>query len=175
VTDLLDQLGDWSQIKHEILDKYGRAYTTIVTQQPIIKKVLYLDAYAGSGFGVDRETGAQLQGSATRALAVVPPFHELQFVEQDPSKATILERTVARDARATVHRGDGVTILTKTLLPRCRWEDYHRALCLLDPYDLPVPFTLIQQIGHMGRGSIDFSTSTAQGPRPTKTSCAASD
>ena len=74
--DFVDRLGDWSQIKHEILDKYARSYTTIVTQQSLIKKVLYLDAYAGSGFGVDRETGAQLKGSARRALAVTPQFHE---------------------------------------------------------------------------------------------------
>jgi len=28
-----DQLGEWSLIKHEILEKYAHAYTTIVTQQ----------------------------------------------------------------------------------------------------------------------------------------------
>src|SRR5262245_23614135 len=104
MTDFIDLLGDWSQIKHEILGKYARAYTTIVTQQTLIKKVLYLDAYAGSGFGVDRETGEQLRGSALRALAVTPQFHELHFVEQDEAKATLLERAVEQDSRATVHR-----------------------------------------------------------------------
>jgi three-Cys-motif partner protein len=48
-----------------------------------------------------------------------------------------------------VHRGDGISTLSAELLPRCRWEHYHRALCLLDPYDLSVPFTLIQRIGQM--------------------------
>ena len=149
MADFIDQLGDWSQIKHEILDKYAHAYTTIVTQQPIIKRVLYLDAYAGSGFGVDRDTGEQLRGSALRALAVTPPFHELHFVEQDEAKATVLEQTVNADRRAKVHRGDGLRTLTDALLPRCRWDDYHRALCLLDPYDLSVPFTLVQEIARM--------------------------
>ena len=40
--DLLDQLGEWSQIKHEILEKYAHAYTTVLKQQPLIRKVLYL-------------------------------------------------------------------------------------------------------------------------------------
>ena len=149
MSDFIDQLGDWSQIKHEILDKYAYAYTTIVTRQAAIKRVLYLDAYAGSGFGIDRETGAQLRGSALRALAVMPPFHELHFVEEDDAKASILEQAVTAEVRAKVHRGDGVSTLSIELLPRCKWEDYHRALCLLDPYDLSVPFTLVQDIGRM--------------------------
>src|SRR5262249_30313657 len=111
MSELIDQLGEWSQIKHEILDKYAHAYTTIVTQQPAIKTVLYIDAYAGSGFGVDRETGEKLRGSALRAMAVEPPFHELHFVEQDGDKAAILQRATSEDRRVTVHRGDGINTL----------------------------------------------------------------
>ena len=57
----LDELGEWSQIKHEILDKYAHAYTRIVTKQPLIQRVLYIDAFAGSGYGIDRDTGEHLQ------------------------------------------------------------------------------------------------------------------
>ena len=34
-------------------------------------------------------------------------------------------------------------------VPRCQWKDFHRALCLLDPYDLSIPWTLVQDIGRM--------------------------
>lgn len=59
--------------------------------------------------------------------------------------------------RVTVHRGDGVTILRDQLLPRCKWTDYHRALCLLDPYDLSVPWTLVHGIGEMGSVEIFYT------------------
>lgn len=62
IADALDQLGEWSQIKHEILAKYAHAYTTIVKKQPMIRSVLYIDAFAGCGFGADRDTGEQLKG-----------------------------------------------------------------------------------------------------------------
>jgi three-Cys-motif partner protein len=149
MSDVIDQLGDWSQIKHEILEKYAHAYTKVIAAQPLIRKSVYIDAYAGSGFGMDRDTGAQLRGSALRAVGVTPPFHELHFVEDDEEKASILENATSSDKRVTVHRGDGVGIVTKDLLPRCRWNDFHRALCLLDPYDLSVPWTLVEHIGRM--------------------------
>jgi three-Cys-motif partner protein len=145
---LIDEIGDWSQIKHEILEKYAHAYTTIVTRQPLIKKVLYFDAYAGSGYAVDRASQQQLKGSALRALSVTPPFDELHFVEQDGDKADILESATAQDQRVTVHRGDGIAI-TQQLLERAQFSDYRRALCLLDPYDLSVPWPLVKQIGEM--------------------------
>jgi three-Cys-motif partner protein len=83
MTDLLDELGDWSQIKHEILGKYAHAYTTIVKRQPFLKKVLYIDAFAGTGYGIDRGSGELLRGSALRAIRVTPPFDEIHLVEQD--------------------------------------------------------------------------------------------
>jgi three-Cys-motif partner protein len=148
MTSIVDELGDWSQIKHEILDKYAHAYTTIVTKQPSIRKVLYFDAYAGSGYAVDRVSQQQLKGSALRAMNAAPQFHELHFVEQDDEKALILEAATHGDARVTVHRGDGVAI-TETLLAKARYSDYRRALCLLDPYDLSVPWSLVKRIGEM--------------------------
>lgn len=145
---LLDELGEWSHIKHEILEKYAHAYTTIIKNQRFIKKVIYIDAYAGTGFGVDRETGEQLRGSAVLAMETTPPFDELHLIEQDGAKAAVLESVTRNDARVTVHRGDGITT-TESLLDRARYSDYRRALCLLDPYDLSVPWSLVQRIGQM--------------------------
>jgi three-Cys-motif partner protein len=146
---IYDRLGEWSQIKHEILEKYARAYTTILTQQRIIAKAIYIDAFAGSGFGEARDTGEQLRGSAVRAMQVQPQFDELHFVEGDPAKADLLEAATMSDPRVRVHRGDSITTLERELLPRCQYKDYHRALCLLDPYDLSVPWRVAEAIGQM--------------------------
>jgi three-Cys-motif partner protein len=146
---LLDQLGEWSQIKHEILEKYAHAYTTIVTRQGSIRKAIYADAYAGSGFAEDRETGEQLRGSAVRLTHVTPPFDELHFIEGNTNKARVLKLAAGSDSRVRIHEGDAIEVLSNDVLPRCRYEDRHRALCLLDPYDLSVPWTLVHRIGHM--------------------------
>lgn len=146
--DVLDQLGEWSQIKHQILEEYAHAYTTVVTRQPFIRKVMYIDAFAGCGYGTDRHTGEQLRGSAIRAMEVAPPFSELHFVETNEVKADVLASATAKDKRVTVHRGDGIEVL-RELLPRCRYEDYCRALCLLDPYELSVPWSMVEQIAAM--------------------------
>ena len=146
--DVFDELGDWSQIKHDILEQYAHAYTTILRRQTFVRRLLYIDAFAGSGYGVDSETGAQLRGSALRAMQVEPKFDELHFVEQDEQKAAILEQVSVNDSRVSVHRGDGIAITTQ-LLDRARYDDYRRALCLLDPYDLSVPWSLVERIGEM--------------------------
>lgn len=147
--ELFDQLGDWSQIKHEILEKYAHAYTTVIARQPAVRRTLYIDAFAGIGYAIDRDTGHQLEGSAVRAMNVHPPFNELHFVEEDAAKAHVLRHVTGADPRVTVHHGNGIDIVGSQLLARCRYEDYHRALCLLDPYDLSVPWGLMQRLGAM--------------------------
>ena len=82
-------------------------------------------------------------------MEVTPPFSELHFIEEDDIKADVLGFVTANDKRVTVHRGDGIMVLSRDLLSRCRYEDYHRALCLLDPYDLSVPWMIVQQIAAM--------------------------
>jgi three-Cys-motif partner protein len=145
----LDRLGDWSQIKLEILEKYGHAYTTIMTQQNVIRAAKYVDAFSGAGIAEDRETGALLAGSARRAVAVHPPFDELHFIEHDEDKVTVLRDALGQDPRVRVHSGDAINILRSDVLPTCRYENYVRALCLLDPYGLTVPWTLVHEIGRM--------------------------
>ena len=103
--ELLDELGEWSHIKHEILDNYAQAYTTIVTKQPLIRKVLYIDAYAGCGYALDRDTGEYLYGSAIRAMNVRPSFDELYFVDEDAQKAEILWGAAGADPRVFVYEG----------------------------------------------------------------------
>jgi three-Cys-motif partner protein len=61
----------------------------------------------------------------------------------------VLRRASKGDDRVRVYPGDAVTVLANEVLPRCKYDDFHRALCLLDPYGLSVPWTLVHQIGHM--------------------------
>jgi three-Cys-motif partner protein len=153
----LDKLGLWSQAKHDILEKYASAYTTILSNQKGINRIVYIDAFAGAGVAEDRESGALISGSATRVAKVSPPFDELHFIELDRTKAFALADTMAGDPRVHVHAGDADTVLRRDVLPRCRYTDRARALCLLDPYGLSVEWELLETIGHMGSVEIFFN------------------
>jgi three-Cys-motif partner protein len=154
----LDQLGDWSTIKHEIIENYGREYTTILSKQAFLKRLLYIDGFAGSGIAQDRETREIVAGSAYRMLMdVQPPFHEYHFIDNDPQKLDMLRNLVGDDPRVQCHLGDANRVLMNEVLPRCRYEDYARGLCLLDPYGLTVDWDVLKTIGKMGSVEIFFN------------------
>ena len=67
-----------------------------------------------------------------------PPFDEFHFVEQNLQKFDELQRWVGDDPRVTIHQGDANRVLISEVLPRCRYEDFARGLCFLDPYGLSV-------------------------------------
>jgi len=152
----LDRLGSWSNIKHDILDAYGSAYTTILRKQAFVKRLVYTDAFAGAGVAEERDTGELIAGSPMRALEIEPPFDELHFIERNQQKAQLLTRITSSDPRAQVHVGESDPILRK-VLARCRYKDYARGLCLLDPYGLSVDWSLISEIGRMGSVEIFFN------------------
>jgi three-Cys-motif partner protein len=155
--ELLDRIGEWSHAKHEIIDKYARAYMTVLHRQGFAKRVVYIDAFAGAGVAEDRASGELRLGSALLAMQVQPPFDELHFVEANDEKARFLRQSTSHDVRVQVQVGDANRILLSDILPRCRYEDYARALCLLDPYGLSVDWSLIRTIGQMQSVEIFFN------------------
>ncbi len=48
-----DQIGYWSELKLEIVEKYARAYSRILNAQPGLRHV-YVDAFAGPGIHMSR-------------------------------------------------------------------------------------------------------------------------
>jgi three-Cys-motif partner protein len=153
----LDILGEWSHVKHEIVSKYASAYTTILAAQPFIKRFVYADGFAGSGIAIDAATDRLVPGSALRALDVVPPFSEYHFIERDEAKRNFLKQWTAEHPNVTVHGGDCNRVLVERVLPRCRWEDYARGLCLLDPYGLSVDYDVLKAVGATGTVEIFFN------------------
>lgn len=154
----LDRLGQWSEIKHEILQSYAGAYTRIVSNSASIRRYVYIDCFAGAGIGRDRETGELLPGSAYRMLLNIdPPFSEYHFIELDPAKAEHLRGLFGDDPRVHIHVGDANEILPTQVLPRCRYQDFARALCLLDPYGLSVNWDTVALMGRMGSIEIFYN------------------
>lgn len=140
-----DEIGNWSEIKLEIVEKYGSAYTTAFKNVRL--KKYYIDAFSGAGVHISKKDGAPIEGSPSRALKINPPFDGFHFIDLNPAKTDYLRRTVGGNPNVTIHNGDTNTHLTQELLPTIRYDRYNRALCLLDPYGLHLDWEVIRMAG----------------------------
>jgi three-Cys-motif partner protein len=145
----LDEIGVWSEIKLEIVKKYAAAYSTILSNQPAIKGHVYVDALAGAGTHISKTTGEEVAGSPLNAMRITPPFSELHFIDLDGTRTAALRRLATDDSRVTVHDGDCNDVLLRKVFPRCRYDEFRRALCLLDPYKLNVSWEVLRTAGEM--------------------------
>jgi three-Cys-motif partner protein len=146
VSDLeFDEIGDWSEIKLEIIEKYGVAYTTAFKKQSL--KKYYVDAFCGAGVHVSKESGKQVAGSPARALKVSPPFDGYYFIDLQPAKTSHLQGLLGNRSDVKIFTADASTCLLSDVLPVIKYEKYTRALCLLDPYGLHLDWKVIETAG----------------------------
>lgn len=144
-----DVIGYWSEVKLEIVKKYASAYSTIMSKQPSIKGYLYIDAFAGAGKHISKTTGEFVSGSPLNALNIRPPFTEFHLIDLNRRKAAELRKLIGDRSDIEVYEEDANNVLINSVFPRCRYQDYKRALCLLDPYKLNVDWKVIQTAGEM--------------------------
>lgn len=145
-----DQIGYWSEIKLEIISKYAAAYSRIMAGQkkPNLKHV-YVDAFAGAGVHVSKQTGEFVPGSPLNALLIQPPFHSYHFIDIDGRKVAQLRQLCAGRENVHIYEGDCNEILLQSVFPQIRFEQFRRGLCLLDPYGLHLDWKVIEAAGQM--------------------------
>lgn len=141
-----DIVGSWSEVKLEILRKYAAAYSTILVRQPNLEHA-YIDGFSGSGQHLSKATGQPIEGSPRIALGIEPPFRHYYFIDLDGDKLDFLQRSVGARADVTILQGDCNRLLLEDIFPRVTWEQYRRALCLLDPYGLQLEWGVIHAAG----------------------------
>lgn len=144
----LDVVGYWTEMKLQILQEYAVAYAKILNNQSHIKHVAYIDGFAGAGAHISKESGEIIKGSPARSLAIEPRFAHYHFVEMREDRVDRLRR-MGSDKDITVYQGDCNDVLLKDVFPQCRFEDYRRALCLLDPYKLNPNWEVVETAGKM--------------------------
>lgn len=141
-----DEIGYWSELKLEIVEKYGAAYTRAFKKYPRLKKY-YIDGFSGAGRHVSKRTGEQVEGSPARALRISPPFDGFHFIDMNPAKTEYLQNLCKDRSDVHIHTGDSSKHLIDTLLPTIKYENYNRALCLLDPYGLHMDWEVMRIAG----------------------------
>ncbi|MBN1845971.1 MAG: three-Cys-motif partner protein TcmP [Sedimentisphaerales bacterium] len=143
----LDEVGLWTEIKLRILRDYSSAYSTILGKQSIIKHYAYIDGFAGPGRHISKASGQEIDGSP--AIALSQKFTHYHFIDLDGHRAKRLRELAKGRNDVTVYEGDCNEVLLNEVLPRCRFDDFRRALCLLDPYGLNPNWKVVESIGKM--------------------------
>lgn len=160
--------GPWTEIKLDAIEYYLDCYTKALSH---LFDLWYVDAFAGSGKRmVEKEVGGLLEGgampmatvetldgSARRALAVVPPFHHFRFIEKDRARCQALLKTAAEHPRRDilVLQGDANEEIKKLLdssLPIGKMSR-SRGVVFLDPYALQVDWDMLRALA--GSGVLD--------------------
>lgn len=145
----LDEIDYWSEVKLDIIQKYAKAYSTIINKKSNIRKHLYIDGFAGPGVHISKRTKEYVSGSPLNALNVKPPFKEFHFIDLDGGRAKTLRKLCLDNSNVNVYEGDCNNLLPNKIFPLAKYEDYRRALCLLDPYGLHLNWKVIHTAGQM--------------------------
>jgi len=142
-----DEIGPWSEIKLEIIEKYGPAYTKAFSGKGRMLKRYYIDGFSGAGVHLSKQSKGVIEGSPARALKVTPPFDGFTFIDMNADKTEYLRQQCAGRSDVIIFTGDANEHLIHDVLPKIRYELYTRALCLLDPYGMHLAWQVIQQAG----------------------------
>ncbi len=145
----IDEVGYWSELKLEIIKKYAAAYSTILTAQTTSLEHHYIDAFAGAGVHIAKRTGEYIPGSPLNALNVHPPFKHHHLIDLDGDRVENLRKITAERPDVTVYEGDCNAVLLDQVFPKVRYQDFRRALCILDPYKLNPDWKVVAKAGHM--------------------------
>ena len=141
-----DEVGTWSELKLEIVEKYGAAYTRAFANQRGLKK-FYVDAFSGAGVHISKRSGDQIEGSPARALKTSPPFDQFVFIDMNEKKTAHLQSLYGDRKDVHIETGDASRYLIDKLLPTIKYENYNRALCLFDPYGLHLRWRAMEMAG----------------------------
>ncbi len=138
----IDEVGYWSEVKIAILAEYAKFYNQILRSNRLHS--VYIDGFAGAGYHKAKGSDRIIEGSPARALGVEPAFGEYHFVDMNPARVGALAGLGGGRENIHVYEGDCNEILIQHVFPQIRWENYQRALCILDPYGLHLDWHVIK-------------------------------
>jgi three-Cys-motif partner protein len=142
-----DEIGNWSEVKLDIVKDYASAYSTILSKQPLSHA--YVDGFSGAGFHIAKVSQRFVRGSPLNALLIDPPFKDYYFIDLDGIKIAALEQLTVGKPNVHLYKGDCNEVLLKEVFPALDYKQYRRGLCLLDPYGLDISWTVIETAGKM--------------------------
>jgi len=138
--------GPWTREKLTYVEKYASAFMKAMAPKRKTgtwAELVYLDLLAGPGLGIDRDSGAEFEGSPLRALKITPEFDRLFFADLSRRNVTALRARIpaAHALRIDVRVGDCNTIARQLVT---RLSSRTLGLAFVDPQGFEVTFRLFR-------------------------------
>lgn len=148
-----DLIGRWSEEKLDLLAKYLRAYSVIMSEQKKkwLRSYYYIDAFAGSVRPRAKEDEQRyINGSPLRALQTEPRFDAYWFVDVSPQRVERVQRLREEfpDRVIDVRQGNCNDVLCNEIAPQIPYSSRRRAFVFLDPYGLQVDWATVQELAN---------------------------
>jgi three-Cys-motif partner protein len=151
-----NDVGPWTEAKHRLVAYYASQFSGGMKEK--WHKRVYIELYAGAGYGRVRDTDRIIPGSPIRALTLKVPFDKYIFCEQDTNKREALQTRLRRHAPTadvTFIPGDCDKNVDKVsaAIPRHSKHNKVLSLCFVDPNDIGIKFVTLQTLA---RKYVDF-------------------
>jgi three-Cys-motif partner protein len=153
----------WAETKYRLISLYDELFATGMKAK--WNQRIYIDLYAGAGYGRVKGTNTILLGSPLIALAVDHLFDKYIFCEQDEE---LLEALKTRVKRIAPH-ADVTYVLGScdmkieeicAAIPRGSASNKVLSLCMVDPFDFGIKFETIRRLSSV---FVDFLVLLAVG------------
>lgn len=154
--EALDFVGEWTEVKLEIIKEYAKSYSEILKSQPLLT-YYYIDAFAGGGMHLTKKDHTPVVGSPINAMKIMPPFHKYYFVDLDAEKIELLRalaneeltRPEMKESKVIIMERNCNEYLVDEVFPTLEFKNYRRALCVLDPYGLDLDWRVLKMAGEL--------------------------
>jgi len=146
---IIDTIGPWSEVKLEIVERYAKEYSRILSRYPYLSHA-YIDAFASPGEHTRRKSNDPVLGSPIRAIEVLPPFKRYFFIDINETKLSLLRGKIGDRKNVYIFEGDCNEVLLNNVFPKFRNNRKWRGLCLLDPYKLQLDWNVIETLIKLG-------------------------
>ena len=153
----------WAETKYRLISLYDELFATGMKYK--WHQRVYIDLYAGAGYGRLKGTDTILIGSPLIALKVANPFDKYIFCEDDEELLEALKvrvKRIAPNADVTFIPGscdDNIAQICAAI-PRASATNKVLSLCLIDPFDFGLKFETLRKLSS---SFIDFLVLLAVG------------
>jgi three-Cys-motif partner protein len=139
----------WAETKYRLIGLYDELFATGMKHK--WDQRVYVDLYAGAGYGRISGTNTYLKGSPLIALHVDCPFEKYIFCEENPELLAALKvrsQRIAPQANITYVPGDCDTEIDKICqaIPKASLTNKVLSLCVVDPFDFGIKFETLREL-----------------------------
>lgn len=143
------EVGSWTEEKHRRVSMYSTLFSTAMKDK--WDALVYVELFAGAGFGRIRGTSKLIVGSPLLALTLKNPFDKYIFCEEDPEKLAALKnraQRIAPSANVAFVSGDCNERTTEILAAIPVASSAHKvlSLCFADPYDISLRLETLRKL-----------------------------